>query len=92
MKYTLKAAISLGEGLTCVTELGLREEVVAGDLRGIKAAALSDPSVDDILKLVGRLSGQPDAVVNKLSIPDLNELGGLVLGFLSRGQEIGTGV
>lgn len=74
-----------------VTELKLRNEVVAGDLRGIKLAEfVRGLPVDDVLTIGGRLSGQTAAVMNGLSFQDLSELTGAIGGFLGLGPETGT--
>ena len=86
MKYTLKKPIQFGS--QTITELTIREEVVAGDLRGIP---LRDPMyADDVLKLIGRLSAQPDVVIQAMSIADFMEVGELVQGFTALGPETGT--
>lgn len=90
MRYTLKKAIQVGETQPPVTELVFREEVVAGDLRGIRMSGLADPSVDDLLKIGGRLCGQPEAVMNRLSPEDFGEVAAIVNGFFKAGPETGT--
>jgi hypothetical protein len=71
-----------------VEELVFREEIVAGDLRGIP---MRDPPFwDDLLKIAGRLCGQPDVVINKLSFQDANEVAALVGGFTGVGQPTGN--
>lgn len=89
VKHTLKTAIVLGEGAP-VVELNFRTAVVAGDLRGIKFSALQDPATEDLLKIAGRLCGQPDVVLSKLSIADTLEVVSLVGGFLEAGLETGS--
>jgi hypothetical protein len=90
VKLALKRPIQVGETSAPITELTFREEVVAGDLRGIKQSSLADPLVDDVLKIAGRLTGQPDAVMNRLSPEDLGEVMGIVHGFFKAGPETGT--
>lgn len=89
MKYALKKPISIGEGPT-LTELVFREEVVSGDLRGIKLRSLEDPATEDMLKIAGRLCAQPDVVMNKLSMEDLGGVLEVIGGFLSGGRMTGT--
>jgi hypothetical protein len=89
MKFVLKKPIQLGEG-PVVTELNLREEIVAGDLRGIKIASLADMQTEDLLKITGRLCGQVDALMTKLDIGDFFKLVEIVGGFLARGLGTGT--
>ncbi len=95
MKYALKDPIAIlskdtGLPIETVSELTFRESVCAGDLRGIKASALGDPMIDDIIKIAGRLSGQSEAVMIRLSFQDLDEIGALVFGFLHAGRKTGT--
>jgi hypothetical protein len=86
MKYTLKRPIKVGS--IEVTELNFREEVVAGDMRGI--AMRSPMHWDDILKLTARLCAQPDQVINAMSAADLPKVTELVSGFLASGLETGN--
>lgn len=69
-----------GEEINRVEQLTIRTEVVSGDLRGIPMR--SPPWADDLLKMISRLSGQPDNVVNRLSIQDFNVVAEAVLGFM----------
>lgn len=64
MKLTLEKPIVVGE--QTITELIFREEVVAGDLRG--TTIRETMSYDDLLKIAGRLCGQTDQVMNRLSV------------------------
>lgn len=89
MKYQLKRPIKIGDAPE-ITTFTVREEVCAGDMRGLKVQALNDPSVDDMLKMAGRLAAQPDEVMNRLSPADLVEVTVLVMGFLTAGQQTGT--
>lgn len=87
MKLTLKKPITVGE--TTVTELTFREEVVAGDLRDISLTRIPELQTGDVLKLAGRLTGQTDLVMAKLSFADLIEVTGVVSGFLFGGPQTG---
>ncbi len=89
MKLALKKPIQVGEGLP-VTELVFREELCAGDLRGIRSSSLNDPLVEDLLKIAGRLCAQPDPVMHKLGFEDLAEVLGVVGGFLGSGEPTAT--
>lgn len=83
---TLRRPIQVGEGAE-ITELVFRDEIVAGDMRGIP---LRDPMLfDDILKLAGRLCGQTDVVMNRLRMDDLMEVAALVGGFTGAGPPTG---
>lgn len=88
MKLELKKPIQIGEA-AAITHLTFREEICAGDLRGMKVNALGDPSTDDMLKIASRLCGEPDPVLAKLSLADLVEVLGLVSRFLQSGLETG---
>lgn len=90
MKIELKSPIKLGEHGEAITHLNLRESVCAGDLRGIKVSGLSDPSTDDLLKITSRLSGQPDAVLNKLELADFSAVLEAVSGFIEAGLKAGS--
>lgn len=87
MRYVLKKPIQVGDAPP-VTELNLREEVVAGDLRGVP---MRDPMLfDDLLKIAGRLCAQPDNVMARLSFQDLMEVAPLVAGFIGGSPPTGT--
>ncbi len=90
MIYRLQKPIRVGETQPPVEELNFREEVVAGDLRGIKMTGLADPSVDDLLKIGGRLCAQPEAVMSRLSPEDFGEVAAIVNGFFKGGPGTGT--
>lgn len=90
MKLALKKPIRLGDTTPEVTELTFREEVVAGDLRGMRDSSLADPLVEDVLKIAGRLTGQPDAVMNRLSPEDFGGVRAIIHGFFKAGPETGT--
>lgn len=87
MKHTLRKPISI-PNLPTITEITLREELCAGDFRGIKLRAISDPTGDDMIKLISRLSGHPEAVIGHvphgMGEQDLDELGEKVIGFFKR--------
>ena len=87
MRLALKKPVQ--NGSETVSELTLREDVIAGDLRGIKMSALADPSTDDLLKIAGRLCAQPDTVMSKLCPADMLAVMEATGGFLSAGLEIG---
>lgn len=85
---TLKKPIQVGEGPE-VVELRFREEIVAGDLRGIKVSETM--LIDDVLKIAGRLCAQPDTVMNRLSVNagDMATVLELVSSFMSGGPTTG---
>jgi len=85
VKYELKKPIQVGEKGEPITALVFREDVVAGDLRGLKLGAMGDLATDDILKIAGRLCAQPDIVMNKLSLDDFAEVIKVVLPLLQGG-------
>ncbi len=69
-----------GEEIGRVEKLTIRTEVVAGDLRGIPMR--SPPWAEDLLTMISRLTGQPNQVVNKLSVSDFQEVAAMVSGFM----------
>lgn len=86
-KVILKKPIQFGQEGAPITELAFRDEIVAGDLRGIP---MREPMLfDDILKMAGRLCGQPEAVMNRLSMADLQEVAALVGSFTESGPATG---
>jgi hypothetical protein len=90
VKVVLKKPISRGEDDPAVTELHLRDEITAGDLRGIKFSQLKDPCPDDILTIASRLCGHPLAVLNRMSLHDLGAVGEVIISFLGDGRETGN--
>lgn len=85
MKLTLKTPIQFGT--ETITELEIREDIRAKDLRGVKLSELD--VTDNLLKLAGRLCGRPDPVMDSLSFPDLMALLGVVGDFLGAGPKTG---
>lgn len=85
MKITLTKPVQFGDGAP-ITEITLREEMVAGDLRGIKASSLADPTFDDLLKIAGRLCSQPDGFMPKLGLADMTAVLEVVGDFLNAGM------
>lgn len=86
MKLVLKEPIVMGD--MTITELNVRERVVAGDLRGIP---MRNPMLtDDLLKIAGRLCAQPDNVMNALGLEDFEQLAEVVMGFSNGGQRTPT--
>jgi hypothetical protein len=75
----LKKPIQIGESAPPIAELRFREELRAGDLRGI--IIREEMRFDDVLTILGRLCGQPDVVMNGLSMEDFEEIGGVLGGF-----------
>ena len=87
MKYTLKVPIEFGENQT-LTELNLREKVVTGDMRGLP---MRDPMHhDEVIKLIARLSAQPDPVIHRMAIADYMEVSAIVARFISPRRETGS--
>ncbi len=74
MKLTLKKPVQ--NGSVTVTELTFREEMVAGDVRGI--IVRTEMTFDDFLKIGGRLCAQPDQVMNSLGMADMLAIIGFV--------------
>lgn len=69
-----------------VTEMTFRDEIVSGDLRGVKASELGDPPVEVLMRIASRLSGQPEVVMAKLGVGDTGEIGSLIIGFMGAGE------
>lgn len=68
-----------------IKELHMRTEMCAGDLRGIP---MREPLwADDLIKLIGRMSGQPEVVVLKMSVYDMQGAGEVVMGFFHASPE-----
>jgi len=89
MQIKLTKPIVLAPGSSPIEELNMREEICAGDMRFLRVGALADPTIDDLLTLAGRLTGQGAAVLNKLVLADMDTVVAEVLGFLVGGR--GTG-
>lgn len=84
----LKAPITIGkENPTVVTEITFRP-MKAKDLRGYTLSGLDE--MNAVLGLAGRLSGQPNHVVDELSGEDLAEVISLVTGFIKGSLLIGS--
>lgn len=83
MIFRLKDKVKLDDG-TELSELNVRETVVAGDLRGVHLSPA--PLVEEILTVAGRLCAQNTAVMNRLSGRDALRLCGEVSGFLDPGS------
>lgn len=77
----LEEPVVIGEQGQPITELSFRTKIVAGDLRGIKLATFGDLLVEDLLKIAGRLAGQPDVVMTALSFGDFSRVVETVGGF-----------
>jgi hypothetical protein len=86
LKRPIQIAAKDGAEIETISELTIREEICAGDLRGIKLKSLEDPSMDDLLKIAGRLAAQPDHVMNRLGLDDMGEIVQAVASFLDRGE------
>jgi hypothetical protein len=84
MKLKLKQPVKVGDGPE-VTELVFREKASAGDLRGV--VMRTEPLFDDYLKVGGRLCGQPDTVMNQLSIEDFGAVIEFVAPLFQPGQK-----
>lgn len=78
------------EGEDLVSELSFRDEVCAGDYRGIKMSSLADPEMDSLMKVASRLCGRTEAFLAKLGNRDAWEVATLVRGFMNAGLEDGS--
>lgn len=85
LQFKLKRPVVIkgddGEPVETIDKLVLRTTVCAGDLRGIPIR--SPPYAEDILKMLSRLTGKPEVVLDKLSIDDFSEVGEIVIGFFA---------
>jgi hypothetical protein len=88
VKIQLTKPVQVGTG-PLVEELTLREEVVSGDLRGVKWTALAESDHDALMRVAGRLCGQPDPVMMGLCLADTLRVVEVVSGFFSAGPETG---
>jgi hypothetical protein len=79
----LKEPIRFGEQI--VDELAIRKPK-AKDFRAFPM----NPTMGDVLDLVGRLSGQPKQVIDELGFEDLAEVSKIVEGFIPGGRATGT--
>lgn len=89
MKYTLLEPVVIEgdkNGTQTIAELNIREKVVAGDMRGLP---LDKMEHDHMIRLISRLSGQPEFVIAKLSIQDYVALAGKVDAFMEGGPQTG---
>lgn len=85
VKITLKKPI--GPAHEPVTELVIKREPVAGDLRGMK---LGNMTFDDIITLGARLVNEPPSTLSQMSVPDFNRLSEILAAFLTDGPETGS--
>jgi hypothetical protein len=83
VKHTLMRPVKLGREE--ITEFTLREETTVADIYGLTLSAIQNPKTEDVLLVLGRISGQPDHVLGQLSVPDFNILTLYVIGFLGSG-------
>jgi hypothetical protein len=81
----LKTPVKFGD--QTIAELQIRKPK-ARDMRALKVSG----TFDDQLKLLGRLAGQPDPVIDELEIEDMTEALKIVAGFMPDGPETGTSV
>lgn len=81
---TVKLQEPITYGSKTITELTLRKPK-ARDFRPMG----SKQTMGELLDLAGRLSGQPNAVIDELSIVDMNEVLKLVGDFMPAGPETG---
>lgn len=85
----LRNPIALGSEM--VTELAFRE-VEAGDLFGVSLRGLtSEMDGAALLRLAGKLSGQPEGVIKRLKGPDIGAVLEVVGDFLEDLEAPGSG-
>lgn len=85
MKLTLSKPVTIGSEV--VTDLTFRDHVVSGDLRGgVSWTKILERDHDTIMRIAGRLCGQPDVVLNALCLKDTAVIVEFVLDFFSGDQ------
>lgn len=82
-KYKLKEPVKWGEDL--IKELEFKKPTI-GDIKFMK---LKDPTLDDILKLGSKLSGQSQQLIDSLSIEDGLEVAEILGNYLNPSPETG---
>lgn len=87
MKTTIKLDDPISYGSETISSLELRKPK-AKDMRGLPLQM----GMDDMLKLAGRVSGQPDSVIDELSINDLGRVMEVVGNFMQAGRATGKTV
>lgn len=86
MKIQLKVPILLTEQSTPITELEMREKICPSDIRFLRATHMGDPTIEDMLTLASRLTGQSEAILNKLDMADLDTVCGEAWSFLAKSR------
>lgn len=81
--YKLKKPVAWGEDT--IHELEFKTPTI-GDIKFMK---LTDPTLDDILKLGSKLSGQPQKMIEALSIEDGMEVAEILGNFLGASRKTG---
>lgn len=71
MKITLKKPFAFGSDH--ISELNFREELCAGDLRGVKLALAAEGDIGPLMTIAGRLCGKVDPVMSKLGLADTKQ-------------------
>lgn len=85
MKLALSKPVTIGSEV--VTDLVFRDHVVSGDLRGgVSWTKIRECDHDTIMRIAGRLCGQPDVVMNALGLKDTAAIVEFVLDFFSGDQ------
>lgn len=85
MKLALVKPVTFGSEV--VSDLTFRDQIVSGDLRGgVSWTKIIDRDHDTIMRIAGRLCGQPDVVLNALGLRDTMEVTRIVLDFFSGDQ------
>jgi len=91
MSTTVKLKTPITFGSATIGELTFRRPK-AKDFAGIELKIGDGGLVLDfssILRLAGRLCGQPDAVIGEVDIGDFTEITEIVMGFIMPGRPIG---
>ncbi|MTI13364.1 phage tail assembly protein [Sansalvadorimonas verongulae] len=81
---TLQHPVTVGE--TTVTEVVI-QPIKAKHLRGVTLSG--DMSIDDLLMIAGRASGQSSLIIDELHAVDVFEVGDVITDFLDVGDTTG---
>ena len=85
--HVIKLGHPVEHGSDVVEELHVERRMIAGDLTGIPA---SGQTVDHLLTVASRLTGQPMRVMKNLDMEDCAEVIKVITEFLAPFREIGS--
>ncbi len=91
MIHTLKDAIEVrntrGDVVKTITELKLRERLTVGDAEELRASSVTDPTLKEMLSVIGRLSGHDVSELRGMGLEDLGDIWGAIRNFSSTGRK-----